>query len=280
MGLFARSWQFTKSSLKFLRQNLDLLWISLVSFGIFTGIMLIAILGFGLLSPLFGPMPEHSISFYIDCFITLLILSFLMLFANVWLTACITQRLKGEPGSLSDGFKLTMRRLPSILGWAIINSTVGTVLQTLERSHNLFANIIGGILNVSWALAAYFVIPIIIFQHIGPIKAIKLSSTIFKRSIKIRAGVGVVALLILLPMAALYFLISAIVNHQLAWPRPLEVSIIAALGVLLIAAIYINQLFQLTIRSAMYLFFIEKSTPAGFDSGLLETAMVSKSSKG
>lgn len=70
-----------------------------------------------------------------------------------------------------------------IIVWAAISAIIGTLFRVMEKkSKNIGAKIFVGIAEISWALLAYFVIPIIAIQKLGVLSAIKKSGSTFKET--------------------------------------------------------------------------------------------------
>ncbi|RLT39111.1 MAG: hypothetical protein DWI58_13785 [Chloroflexi bacterium] len=105
-------------------------------------------------------------------------------FFNAALISAALERLNGGDPTVRSGLNAAVRSLPGILGWAAISATVGLLLQ-LARSQaregamaivtRIAIAIVGGI----WAYMTFFVVPIMVAEHLGPIAAIKRSKALF-----------------------------------------------------------------------------------------------------
>jgi hypothetical protein len=66
---------------------------------------------------------------------------------------------------------------------------------------------IGGIVGTAWAVATYFVMPAVVVEGVGPIKAVRRSSALLRRtwgeSLAGAGGLGLIQLLLTLPAIGL-----------------------------------------------------------------------------
>jgi hypothetical protein len=70
--------------------------------------------------------------------------------------------------------------LKFIVEWALLSATVGLVLQAISSRSGAIGKIVIGLVGFAWSVATYFVVPIIAFEQLGPIKAIKRSASVLK----------------------------------------------------------------------------------------------------
>jgi len=114
-------------------------------------------------------------------------------FCAVALAACVTKALDGQETTFSQGIAAARGRTGVILRWAGVQLVVGALvalLQALLRqaAGNLVSSIVGGLANVGWAIATFFVVPVIALEGLGPVDAIKRSAAVVRE----RWGEGVV----------------------------------------------------------------------------------------
>jgi hypothetical protein len=86
----------------------------------------------------------------------------------------------GGTWTFRDGLELAWERKGTILQWALVAATVGVILRTLEERLGLIGRIIMKIIGIAWALACYFVVPVLAFEGLSPIQAVKRSSKLFR----------------------------------------------------------------------------------------------------
>ena len=134
-------------------------------------------------------------------------ISFITIFFNAALAHVIVRRWQGEPVSLAAGVAAACWRAPAIAGWAILTTTVGFVLQLLER---LTLGISRMVLGVAWSVTSFFVVPVLVVERRRPVRALRRSSEIVRE--RWAEGIGGVTpialatLMVALPLAGLMFI--------------------------------------------------------------------------
>jgi hypothetical protein len=114
-------------------------------------------------------------------------------FAAVALAACATASLDGRDTTFGEGVAAARGRLGIILAWSAILLLVGAAISALqallrEGAGQLVSSLVGGLANLAWTVATFFVVPVIALDGVGPREAIKRST----RVIRERWGEGVV----------------------------------------------------------------------------------------
>jgi hypothetical protein len=189
MGKFSRSWQLVGQSFAVLRSDKQLMLfpvLSAVSCFILTAI--IATGGAFLMLPARAAAiaageqfnPSQSPMFLLGLFILYVVNYFVIVFFNVALVGVANSRLMGGTWTFRDGLELAWERKGTILQWALVAATVGVILRTLEERMGLIGRIIMKIIGIAWTLACYFVVPVLAFEDLTPIAAVKRSSKLFR----------------------------------------------------------------------------------------------------
>ena len=158
----------------------------LILFPILSGLALIAIL-LAFLAPVY--LLGGDITLIIGLFCFYVAAYFVVIFFNSALVYAVGQKIDGKSVSIMGSISFALSRLPSILGWAFIAATVGLILSILDSIAReqkgigaIIARIIISIIGMGWALATYFVVPIIVFEGTGPLSAIRRSIDLIKKS--------------------------------------------------------------------------------------------------
>ena len=152
---------------------------------------------------------------------------FAIVFFNVGLVHCTRIYLQGGTPSFSEGVNFSMTRIPIILGWAILSATVGIVLKAIEENTGIFGTIVSRIVGLVWSVATFFVVPILAYEEVGPISALKRSGSLMKEkwgeSIGASFSFGFFSflgiLLIALPVGFLGFMINPIIGITLGFTQ-------------------------------------------------------------
>jgi hypothetical protein len=182
MGRFSRSWELIKQSFAILRSDKQLMLLPLVS-----GISCLLVSGLMLLG---GGASFLAVVYYMNLeslprlnplliwtavFVLYLANYFIIVFFNVALISAASERLAGRPATLRGGVAKAWERKGKILQWAVLAATVGVILRMIEKR-------LGIIVGVPWTLASYFVAPILVFENLGPVDALKRSARIFRET--------------------------------------------------------------------------------------------------
>jgi hypothetical protein len=207
-------------------------------------------------------------------------------FATVALAACATASLDGRDTTFSEGIAAARSRLTVILQWSLVQLIVGSLISALQAAlregvGSLISSIVGGILNASWSVATFFVVPVIALDGLGPREAFKRSAGVVRE----RWGEGLVGsasiggaifLVGFLPGAILIFL-----GVLLAGSVAALGAIVIALGVLVIVlAILLQATLSAVFRVALYRFATVGDAPGAFTQSQLAGAFVPKKRRG
>lgn len=203
---------------------------------------------------------------------------FVIAFFNSALVACAWNRFNGEDTSVRAGLRVAVKRLPQILGWTLVNATVGVLLRMISEKSGSIGKYVVGLIGLAWTIASYFVVPILVVEGVGPIEAVKRSTATIRKtwgeSLTANVTIGaisvVVFLLSLIPAAAG---VAVAVATDTLWPA------FVGLGVMvvgLIAAGLVTSTLQMIVVAATYRYASTGLVPEHFDGELLEQAFRAK----
>lgn len=174
--------------------------------------------------------------------------SFIVIFFNAALVAAALERLRGGDPNIRSGLRAAMSHLPAIIGWAIISATIGLILQILRDrlKGNFIGQIILSMVGGVWAYLTFFVTPVLVAEGVGPIGAVKRSSSLFRetwgRQFAASFGFGIVyfgAMLIAIVPAALLFMVTPIAGIAVgALTIPIAIGTVQAMEGIFKAALY------------------------------------------
>lgn len=183
----SNSWELIKESAAVLRADKELIVYPIVSS---IGVLLVTATFFipivlsgvadGILT---GGGDQMTIVSFIVLFIYYVAQYFVIIFANTALVGAAMIRLKGGDPTLGDGFRIAFSRLGSILGYALIASTVGMILRTLAQKRESFlGRLVISLIGMAWNLATFLVVPVLVVEDVGPFEAIRRSSQLLKKT--------------------------------------------------------------------------------------------------
>ena len=283
MGKFSRTWQLVKQSFVILRSDKQLMLFPILS--AISCLMVTAIIatsGTVLMMPSITTaaaagerfQPNHSPMFLIGMFTMYVANYFIIVFFNVALVGVANSRLMGGNWTFRDGIELAWARKGTILQWAFVAATVGMILRTVEERMGLIGRIVMRIIGVAWALACYFVVPVLAFEDLSPVAAVKRSSKLFRDTWgeKVIGGLSfsLVSLVLMLPGFGLW--LAAMVLGGVK-------GMIAGFALLILYILMLSVMMsavQGIFNTALYRYACFKQVPAAFDADLVKSAWTPK----
>jgi Family of unknown function (DUF6159) len=283
MGKIERGKELTAQSWDVLKSDASLLLFPVLStiFGIIAiGVICIPTLGLrGVLNvaenkhPIHYLIDTHDPIYYIAAFGSVYVATFIAVFFNVALAACAARSLRGEDTSVSEGLSAAFGRIGPILGWTLVTTTVGLILYAL-RENALASKISAWIAGAAWAIATFFVVPVLALEGGGPLAALKRSAAVVKArwgegatgAVVISAVSGFVFVLIVLVGVTGYVLLSR-ANQHLVGAVVIAIAAAAYLAVAVISSA-LSQIF----RVSVYQYATNGTAPGAFDGRELEAA--------
>jgi hypothetical protein len=108
---------------------------------------------------------------------------FVIIFANSALVGAAMIRLRGGDPTLSDGFRIAFSHVGTILGYALIASTVGMILRALaQKRESTLGRLVVSLIGMAWNLATFLVVPVLVVEDVGPFEAIRRSTQLLKKT--------------------------------------------------------------------------------------------------
>ena len=191
--------------------------------------------------------------------------SFIVIFFNAALVAAALERLRGGDPNIASGLKAASGHIPQILGWALITTVVTLILQALRDRGGIAGQVASMLGGIAWSLATFFVIPLLVAEGIGPIEAIRRSSSLLRdtwgRQIAASFGFGIVTIGAII-VAAIPGLLLALVHPLLGLAVGIPLVGLAWATVTSLEGIF---------KAALYDYAIGKD-PHGFDRATLQSA--------
>ncbi|MDG2022413.1 MAG: DUF6159 family protein [Phycisphaerales bacterium] len=230
-------------------------------------------------------IPEGwQIAGYAYLFAFYFVTSFVVIFFNAALIAAANERFQGRPTGVGAGIGVALKRLPQILGWTLVATTVSVILRAVEERVGLIGKIIVGLIGIGWAIAIYFAIPAVVLEGVGPIAAIKRSGQTIRKtwgeSLTIAVGFGIAGVLI--SLLGIGMLVGGAVAIAAAASGGTAIGMtagiaIAVCGILVLVgwAILSGTLRGIT-QTALFRFATDGTVVSGFDQHDLEVAFQKK----
>jgi len=287
MGKFSRSWELVKQSFGILRSDKQLMLFPILSAAACLVVTLIIGTGGAFLNlPSMAAAsasgekwtPAMSPWFYPSLFALYVANYFVIVFFNVALVGVANSRLVGGTWTFRDGIELAWARKGTILQWALVAATVGVILKSLEERMGILGRIVMRIIGVAWALACYFVVPVLAFEDLTPIEAVKRSSKLFKETWgeKVVGGFSFSLVFFVLALPGIGLFIASIM-FGIATGSAYAFLIAMALMILYFLLLsVISSAVQGIFNAALYRYACFKQVPPAFSSALITQAWAPK----
>jgi hypothetical protein len=215
-------------------------------------------------------------AFYFAC-------TFIIIFFNAAMIFCALQCFAGREPSLRAGLATAVGRLPQILAWTFVATTVGLILNALQNflkdKLGFIGALLGGLGEVAWGVVTYFVVPVVVVDGVGPIEAVKRSSSVLRRTwgeaVGGEGGLGAISFLLLLPVMLIAALVVAAgrgVGADAATVVTLAVIIVPYVLALTVVFTALGTIF----RTGTYIYATTGKAPSNMDPALLQAAFRKK----
>jgi hypothetical protein len=107
--------------------------------------------------------------------------SFFVIYFNVALAAAADQALRNQEPNVKAARAVARSRLGVIAQWALVSAIVSVVLSTLRERGGAAGDITAAIGGAIWSLVTFLVVPVLAFEGIGPLAAMKRSASLFRQ---------------------------------------------------------------------------------------------------
>jgi hypothetical protein len=223
--------------------------------------------GFGLLE---GKLTSKTIWFVFPLYF---FEYFTVVFFNTALACSALRAFRGEDVSVMTGLRMAVKRIPTLLAWTLVASTVGLVLRLIEERADSVARFFSEILGALWSLAIVLVVPVLAAEELGPVQALRRSATLFKKTWGEDVGgslggmmvVGLLLLLVVLPLALLSFYLFG--NNP-----PLLIVGLAICAIIVLALCAVVSACEMVFKTILYSFATRGPLPGDLDADALRDA--------
>jgi hypothetical protein len=182
MNRIKTGWEITINSFKILKANQQL-----IIFPVLSGLSIILIMA-SFFTAVFAATGWHYITIgdnkttrYLVILLFYVVNYFVVIFFNIALIHCTHLYFSGEEVTVKKGLQFSISRLGSIFTWALVAGTVGFILKMIQEKSGVIGKIVTGLIGIVWSIATFFVLPVIAYENVGPIDAVKRSSQLMKQ---------------------------------------------------------------------------------------------------
>lgn len=195
--------------------------------------------------------------------------SLVAVFCNAALTGSVLAYLENGEFSSGHGLQMARRRLGRICGWAVVSAVVGLSLALLKgkKKGADLPGVAGWLGEMTWSLATFLVMPVLVFEGCGPLAAVKRSASLLRKTwgeqVTFAVGMGTVMVAFMLPAGAIMALgLWAMSAGWLSWA--VFVGIAGLLATYLIMTGVVFACLEKVYRAALYSFAVTDMMPDEF----------------
>jgi hypothetical protein len=287
MNAFSRSWTITKLTFGVINKDRELLWFALLSF-IFSAIYSVAMIFPSVIVTLMengGDRESLQLFEYAMIFLTYFGLAFIATFFNTCVVYTAKVRFEGGNATFDESLKFAFSRIGVIFQWSLISASVGLLLRVLhELASNLgkigelVANILISLLGMAWSIMTIFVVPVLVYENVGPMDAIKKSAAVIKKtwgeSLIKAVGLGLVQFFVFV------LIIAGSVALTVALTNSFEfVGLLVGVGVGLVLLLMAGLIFTVAntiFNTALYVYANNNLIASGFNEDVIKGAFKQK----
>ena len=211
MGTFSRSWDLIWESFDVIRKDKKL-----IVFPILSGISVLLVAA-AYFIPLFqlGLVRQYAEERHVEptayawMFLWYCTNYFVIVFFSCALAACAQIRFSGGEPTLGAGMSQAAAKLPNIMIWAVVASTVGLIIRIIEDRSKEAGKIFASLVGVAWAVTTFLIVPVLVFEQVGVFGSIKRSCQLLRKTwgeqVGANIGFGLPFLVLSIPGILLIF---------------------------------------------------------------------------
>lgn len=174
----ARGFHLTGASLRVLVKDPQLMTLPVLAL-VFTGfVWLVVVLSFWAFG--FPPSSPNSSFLYQEMFAAYLVTYFLCLYFMAAIIGATYTRILGRRPTVSDGFDAANGCILRLIAWSLFAATVGVFLRVASLRWEQAGKIQARVLGNSWPIASLFVLPLMVVEGRGPVKAFRHSRDLIR----------------------------------------------------------------------------------------------------
>ena len=170
-----------------LKQDKELMVLPVLG-GIFSSLSIAVIVGIGYLAGAFDSVlaqdsTSESVSTlgYVFAALIAYVTTVIALFFQAAVIFGAMERLDGGDPTISSSLAAARKKLGAIMLWALIATTIGLALRAISERAGALGRIGSAIAGMAWAVATFFVLPIVLFEGTNSFAAVKRSGTLISQ---------------------------------------------------------------------------------------------------
>ena len=259
--MFRRTWGLAKSSMTVIRLDRELLVLPVlnaVAAVIFALLLWLVASGLGVDFSGNSDSDSGGAGIIVLVVFGLLGMNVINTFFKGALVSGAHERFTGGDPTIGSSLSGASARLHRLLPWALMATTVGIVLSIIERQGGQLGRIARGMFEMAWGVITFLIVPVVMFDDLGPIAGLKRSGQLLRTSWgenpTAQVGFGLLSFAMAIPGIILIVLGSS----SGIWAL-IVIGVLAVMFGAVVAAA-LNGIFQ----TALYLYVTTGQAPAGF----------------
>lgn len=108
--------------------------------------------------------------------------SFITIFFNCALAACVQLDFAGQDATLGDGLRRAASRVHTILLWSLVSATVGHIARLVEARAGWTGRLIIGFFGLGWGMSTYLVVPVLVMEEAGVMDSVRRSASLLRQT--------------------------------------------------------------------------------------------------
>ena len=169
--------QLLRASLELFRADRSIAALPVIS--LVTTLVAMILIGGGIAAVLALLGLNGGIVAAVAAFFCLLIASFFATLFGVAVVYAASERIEGGDPTVKGCIARAWTRKGRIFSWAVLSAIVGTIINAIQEKVPA-GQLLGALGGLAWAVATWLVVPVIAFEDVSPVEAVKRSSHIFK----------------------------------------------------------------------------------------------------
>jgi hypothetical protein len=269
-----RSWSLAKASWAVLKSEKGLAWLPVLSFlgsVVVCGVIAVAVWATLGKDTGINGQDEYStnIATWALAAVAYVGVAFVQTYFLAALVAGANDRLQGRDTTIGAALGVANTRLHRILPWAIVSATVSIIMEAIEERLGFLGPIIAGLIGAAWNVVTFLTVPIIVFEDVGPVNALKRSGHLLRQTwgenLAAQIGLGVLGLVAFIPGLVL-------IGGGVAAGGAIAVVLIVVAAVYLAIAASVLAALSGIYRTALYRYAVDGQVPAAFAATDMEHA--------
>lgn len=269
--VFKRTWGLAKSSMTVIRLDRELLVLPVLNaVAVIIYGLILWLVASGLGADLSGNSDSGGGGLIAIGLLGLIGMNIINTFFKGALVAGAHERFTGGDPTIGSSISGASARLHRLIPWALMATTVGIIMSIVERQGGQIGRIARGLFDMAWGVITFLIVPVVMFDDLGPIAGLKRSGQLLRTSwgenVTAQVGFGLLTVVMAIPGIILIGLGSSTGIWAL-----MVLGVLAIMFAAVVAAA-LNGIFQ----TALYLYVTTGKTPAGFGEQQLDASFNQK----